>query len=283
MKFLLILVFIAFSSAQTVDWCNIANCPQRSHLWCLNPYFELSEACNQNGANLATINQALQTIIVDRHNFHRNAVAGGTVTGSDGLLPRAARMASIQWSPELARVAQLNALRCAFGHDTCRRTPDFPYSGQNLAGLWTSFNETSPSFVIQEYLIEMINLWFSEHRNTRRQDITTFTTLNVNGQPIGHFTSLVNEHQTHVGCAVIHYQDSGSRFHYIVCNYAFTNIQGFRVYTDSTTAGSGCTTGRNPVYNNLCSINERIDVKNPFIGTANIADDSGIVTIGGFF
>jgi hypothetical protein len=201
----------------------------------------------------------LQKVIVDRHNYFRNQVAGGTISGFQGVtLPTAVRMASIRWNDQLAHFASLNAMQCVYAHDNCRSSPAFNWAGQNLAIQMTPDSETSRSFVISEYLLNMIGLWFNEHAFARVSDINKFTTLNNGNEQIGHFTALTNELQTDVGCAVVHYDNQGWRAHYMICNYAFTNMLNFPVYR-SGTVGSQCTTGRNPLYPNLCSVNEKIN------------------------
>ena len=108
----------------------------------------------------------------------------------------------------------------------------------------------------------MVTMWYNESAYTRVSDINLFTTLYNGDKAIGHFTALVNELQTHIGCAVAHYTDGTWRRHYLACNYAFTNMQKFPVYK-SGPPSSGCTTGRDSVYKNLCSLNESIN-PNPF-------------------
>ncbi|KAG5683356.1 hypothetical protein PVAND_012642 [Polypedilum vanderplanki] len=92
----------------------------------------------------------------------------------------------------------------------------------------------------------MINLWYSEHRNTRRQDIEDFSGSRnpINGEPIGNYTGLVNKFQTHVGCSLLHYNDSELRFNYFVCNYAFIDMEYRRVYHTGATA-SACFSYKN--------------------------------------
>lgn len=64
----------------------------------------------------------------------------------------------------------------------------FHWAGQNLAMLWTSFTETSPSFNINTFLMDRVTSWFSENIYTRVSDIGNFTTLNNGNNAIGHFT-----------------------------------------------------------------------------------------------
>jgi hypothetical protein len=206
----------------------------------------------------------LQELIVKTHNDMRNQVAGGNVTGYEGArLPTAVRMATTRWSDQLAYFASLHAMRCESGHDICRKSAAFRWAGQNIAGFWASgSNETSPSFNTSEFLVRMIKMWFNEHRHVLVNESASVYPIYSNGSEIGHFTVIVTELSTHVGCAVMHYTNDVPRNHVLICNYAFTNLAGFANYRIGPTA-SKCTTGRNPVYNNLCSIDEVFNV-NPY-------------------
>ncbi|KAG5679857.1 hypothetical protein PVAND_009394 [Polypedilum vanderplanki] len=269
MKYLIIFALVVFARAQT-DWCNIENCSPGTHVQCLYSNTTFGSACTGNNPVIQPMTPIVQEIILDRHNYYRNQVAGGSVVGYENVvLPPAVRMASMRWDNDLAHFALLNARQCIFAHDQCRRTNSFRWAGQNLAALMTSYTETSPNFDLSEFLMRMITNWFNEHAWTRVSDINTLTTIYNGNQAIGHFTALVNELQTHIGCAIIHYNDGTWRRHNLVCNYAFTNMLNFPVYR-SGTAGSQCTTGRNPLFSNLCSVNENIN-PNPFLNEANVA------------
>jgi hypothetical protein len=76
---------------------------------------------------------------------------------------------------------------------------------------------------------------------------------------IGHFTAMVTERSTQIGCAVSFYSGSGSWKNYLMaCNYASTNMRGCSVYR-SGAATSGCTLGADSTYPGLCKVNEPIN------------------------
>lgn len=77
---------------------------------------------------------------------------------------------------------------------------------------------------------------------------------------IGHFTAMVNWKQTHVGCALIKYKQSGFYRLQTTCNYAYTNVGRTRVYTVGAPC-SECQTGCHQVFQGLCSDREVISVK----------------------
>lgn len=72
---------------------------------------------------------------------------------------------------------------------------------------------------------------------------------------IGHFTAMAQDRTNRIGCAGSVY-NGAERL--LTCNYAFTNLQGSPVY-ESGQAASGCKTGTNPDYPNLCSTSEDVD------------------------
>lgn len=58
----------------------------------------------------------------------RNDIASGSV---DGFGP-ATRMASVQWSDELAALAEINTQQCEMEHDKCRATGTFLKCSSNV-------------------------------------------------------------------------------------------------------------------------------------------------------
>lgn len=74
---------------------------------------------------------------------------------------------------------------------------------------------------------------------------------------IGHFTAMVNDKQTHIGCALINYRQGWFRTCHLACNYSYTNIIGKPVYVAGSVA-SGCQSGKNNAFSGLCSLKENI-------------------------
>lgn len=154
----------------------------------------------------------------------------------------------------MAEHAALNTKQCVMRHDSCRGTSQFNFAGQNLAMGWSS------SVNVDNSIQQFIEMWANEHVYTRVSDILSLQGVNGgNGNAIGHFTAMVNEKMTHVGCAMSLFDDGSWRAALFACNYAFTNFIGRRVYQNGATA-SQCVTGRDSIFNNLCTINEPIDV-----------------------
>lgn len=67
---------------------------------------------------------------------------------------------------------------------------------------------------------------------------------------------MVNEKNNAVGCAVSRYQQNGYKYHYLVCNYSFTNILEQAVY-EKGPAASKCKKPHQ-VYKGLCSADQKV-------------------------
>ncbi|KAL7743288.1 hypothetical protein ACLKA6_012457 [Drosophila palustris] len=219
--------------------------------------------CNNNGAwasscpsdrALVNLSTAEKNVIVARHNEHRNFIAGG----GDKKLSAACRMATMKWNDELAYLASLNVRSCQMRHDACRNTDAFSWAGQNLAwiGYFNPLNTTANA-------LKGVDMWYKEVANTKQEHINAYP-ANYQGPDIGHFTVMVADRNTHVGCAVSTYSVQGQSYKafLMACNYAATNVIGVKMYNSCSVPASKCTTGVNPSYKFLCSNNEVYDVNN---------------------
>lgn len=127
----------------------------------------------------------------------------------------------------------------------------FVRPGQNIG-----FNGTSPGEYSNEEGIRLVVTgWFNENTGASNSDIQSF-----NGRSeIDHFTQLAWSNSTAIGCGATRYTGNGLNNILITCNYAVGNILTWPVYLQSSTAGSGCTTGTDPTYSGLCSASEPLD------------------------
>lgn len=142
-------------------------------------------------------------------------------------------------------IASMNAMQCTFEHDECRNTADFKWAGQNIA--W------SQGYGSDKESIELgVDGWWDEYKDATAADIAE---VGNSQNMIGHFTAMSQDRTAVIGCAASVY-NKDERL--LVCNYAFTNLWGSPVY-QSGTPTSGCKTGANPQYSNLCSVNEVVD------------------------
>lgn len=155
----------------------------------------------------------IKALILDTHNEYRNKAAAGL----PNLNRKAAAMNTLVWSNELQRLATLNSKQCDMDHDECRNTETFKRSGQNLA--W----KASPNpftAIIKDQIVDSIGKWFNEYLNAEVRDIDSYSrAAGKNGKVIGHFTCLVKDITTHVGCGAITYMEGSSNNFYLVCNY----------------------------------------------------------------
>ncbi len=75
---------------------------------------------------------------------------------------------------------------------------------------------------------------------------------------IGHFTQIVTDRATQIGCAIAKFTSGVFKSNLMACNYALTNMIGEKVY-ESGPSSAECSTGKNPVFSALCSEREPID------------------------
>lgn len=162
----------------------------------------------------------------------------------------ASRMATMQWDDELAKLAVLNVKQCVMKHDACRNTDRFKWSGQNLAWRW---GRPAPS--AEASIVGGIDSWFNEYKDATQANLDKYSSTKA---VIGHFTAMVNDRNTRVGCGMLRQpKDNGAEF-FFACNYAQTNILNRPIYV-SGTAASKCTKGKNSKYPALCAASEPID------------------------
>ena len=118
----------------------------------------------------------LKKTILDTHNELRNSIALGQIPGyaqaskmAFTVGPNRPRPISVinsphsfqQWSDELAFHAESHARLCDFKHDLCRKTKEFPYSGQNLAYDAISNRYPDPPSTLKK----QITRWFQEFKD----------------------------------------------------------------------------------------------------------------------
>lgn len=156
------------------------------------------------------------------------------------------------WNTELEELAKLNVKQCKMQHDACRSTDEFRLAGQNLA-IRSTFGDPE---TLEVFIEKVITDWYDESKNAQQSDIDNCC-KSASGKTIGHFTQLVTDRATKVGCAITRYSEGTWTNTLIACNYAFTNLNRAKVYTSGAPASS-CTLGPNPDYPALCNIKEPI-------------------------
>ncbi|KAL1377635.1 hypothetical protein pipiens_016126 [Culex pipiens pipiens] len=248
------LVCVGLSTQQT-NYCSPSLCSNGGpHIAC-NGLTKLSASCG-SGSQEFSLTAANQALILDLHNKLRSTIASGKQSyKTNAFYPQASRMATLQWDQELANIAAANARRCVYGHDRCRNTVKFPYAGQNIAMKWYY----GMTFGVNQLITGFVNDWYSEFKDANPSVIAKYPS-SWTGPQIGHFTQIVSDRTTRVGCAMVRFREGQYTKDYIVCNYALTNIINQPVYVAGT-ACSKCTTGCNSKYPGLCNQNENIVAK----------------------
>ena len=259
------------TTLKVTDYCNPNLCSAgRTHIACGNSG-DFSLSCPAD-RQLVNFTQNDIQVILNAHNTLRNKIASGAQPGFNQaarmatmvklkekiIISKIVKLCSQTWSSELASLAELNVKQCEMKHDRCRSTADFRFAGQNL-GMSGASNAFQP---VQDVITNTVNDWYGEVSGASQVDINTCCTAQ-SGQVIGHFTQVVTDRAIKVGCASSRFtikgegMSEGFRFTLFACNYAFTNLIGSKVYV-SGNAASGCTSGVNPSYPALCSVNENI-------------------------
>ncbi|XP_037940569.1 antigen 5 like allergen Cul n 1-like [Teleopsis dalmanni] len=244
----LIVIFGAHNAlGEEENYCEIYHCGE-THIACNNDG-NLSPDCPLGTAIVNMTHH--EQFILDLHNAVRNKYAGGVPP-----LPVAGRMAQMVWCEELAALAELNVKKCILEPDACHSTMRARYSGQN-SGM--TIYKTSQTITTLAWLIEnRFDTWVREGEWVTMQQIKKYPDIEP-ALPIGHFTLIINEKNTHVGCAAVRYKEEASRIFLFTCNYAAGNIIGKPVYTESNVPGQECETDTSIQYPNLCEIDEAYD------------------------
>lgn len=168
-----------------------------------------------------------QEAIVDMHNTIRNNVSNGLELRSsipEVGQPSAANMRALQWSSELAMIAERWVSQCIYSYDICRDLDRFPV-GQNIGrGSLAHSNE-----------IKLIRQWQNEVKNFEPAHVTRFKSVHLGKHKIGSYSQIVWADTYLVGCARAIFQKSkGPNIYYwshLVCNYGPTgNIPNLPVY-----------------------------------------------------
>ena len=191
---------------------------------------------------------AQKTSVLSQHNYYRSQIALGNVQNNyDYTYPKAAKMAPLQWDENLARVAQYWADTCSWNHNANRKIHywslipcDFnAYDcrlqtvGENIFYGSTLNVGRGPS------------AWFAESKRDVIISATSDGTELITGVGvIGHFTEMIWETTTRVGCALGCINPLGE-YSQIVCNYSPSgNVAINRVskfpYTTASETGTEC-------------------------------------------
>uniref|UniRef100_T1E2V6 Putative salivary ag5 protein n=1 Tax=Psorophora albipes TaxID=869069 RepID=T1E2V6_9DIPT len=256
--YIVLLTVVTLSSTyKTQNYCakDICSTADKKHIGC-DATRQFLSTCSE--PRLVPMSTKRKNLILMMHNRLRNKVASGGLK----KYKKASNMSVMIWDDELAYLAELNVRQCEMKHDECRSTARFKYAGQNLARRW--LNQRLPHY--NDNIKTSIMGWFNEHKDASMQYIRSYSKPKTN-KMIGHFTALIRDESTHVGCAISTYNKSyvvkgqhydGKEF-LLGCNYAHNNILNKPIYIE----GRPCSKCPNGVkchrtYTALCDVNSSV-------------------------
>lgn len=139
---------------------------------------------------------------------------------------------------------------------------------------------TTATYTTETVIKDSLKMWFQEYSYASMRDINSFSSTSSSGKyksfqviglaiwflfasrVIGHFTAMVTDRTTQIGCAISSFRTrSGSttyNSYLMACNYASTNIIGCSVYKSGPTA-QACTRGADKLFKGLCTTSESFD------------------------
>jgi hypothetical protein len=192
----------------TFDYCKL-NCQNAKHSAC-NCKMRAPRIYNDDG--VVEYRQA----VLDKHNTLRNMVASGNESHEILYGKTASNMMVINYDLELEYIAKCFGGYYTYGHDSCRRTVDKAYVGQNLAGTGNNYSTAHR---------DNMERWYNE---VKLIDQEYYMFPHFNGTTpieglIYHFTQFIWATTTHVGCARIwnpKNEANGGAWRYtMLCNY----------------------------------------------------------------
>ncbi|XP_055708791.1 antigen 5 like allergen Cul n 1-like [Phlebotomus papatasi] len=229
---------------EEVDWCDIEKkfCPQgTSHIACSGNAFGYGEC---EDLEVVEMSSRMKKMILLRHNYYRNLVAGGLLDGK----PSASKMAQIHWDEKLEYLARKHVEHCNFAHDGCRATDSWRIVGQNIALFESKMDTGEP----EEHLVAAVDLWFAEHF-----DATVNAPFDQD-VPTGHFLTMMLEGNHRMGCSMARYRtlrDEAIRYNYLItCDYSDALVIGEDTYQEGPPCSLCHTLGAHPsyIFDSLC-------------------------------
>uniref|UniRef100_U5EVJ6 Putative scp euk: scp-like extracellular protein n=1 Tax=Corethrella appendiculata TaxID=1370023 RepID=U5EVJ6_9DIPT len=231
-------------------FCGVVMCNDCPSCPCNYPNIFCAGKSSASGCVVIELTLAQRQILLDAHNQCRSNVAKGL----NPALPFPTGLTEVTWDADLAKGATQNANQCVNGHDQCRNTPTCQNAGQNIY----QGSSSQPITNFDVHLQSAVKKWCDENTSCDAAQIASYLETTPNGV-IGHFTQIVNEQSTKIGCALSYYTKNAWYNAYIVCNYAYGNILKEKVYSFNTNApfaianaGSKCPNKKSTRYPDLC-------------------------------
>ncbi|XP_050518010.1 venom allergen 3 [Diabrotica virgifera virgifera] len=238
------LLFVLYIVKAQTDYCKL-NCGSTLHTVCERKNVSCGAGTDCKNFKQLSLSDQDRRLVIDVHNELRNRVATGKETR--GPQPQASNMKALSYSKELEYIAQCHTNSCKWGHDSCRKTPEWGWVGQNLFS--KSFK--GASITTQDMLNSSIYGWYNEVKDFDPSWVSSFDT---HGKDVGHYTQEVWAETQYVGCGLTFYVNSdGWDVYYLGCNYGGGgNIGTLPVYEQGTPASKCGNLGKNSKYPGLC-------------------------------
>jgi len=227
---------------------------------CNRTYGVMSSNCPST-AFIEPMTDALRNYILNGTNYYRNYIA----SGSNPNLAAAYRMPQVTWDYSLEYEATYKLHDCQYTtHDECRNTCDCDYVGQNLGYCYpgSEYPEYYPDGVFFDWANSG---WYAENVYATNDEMACMPPSTPN--EIYHFVQQMIDQNDRMGCGIMKYETiingEPTYFSNICCNFGRSTIAYFPIYTAITSgqkAGQGCTTGTDPYYTSLCSVDETVDI-----------------------
>lgn len=137
---------------------------------------ELADSCSSD-AYIVRITADRRKMILHEVNNYRDRIASGNLGGFNP----AARMATVQWDPELASFAELNVKRCGLVNDHCRNSEQFRNVAQVVAeGGWQTTSNTGKAsdneyHTEDEVIRATLDQMFAEYKECSMRDIVAYS------------------------------------------------------------------------------------------------------------
>ncbi|XP_017056738.2 antigen 5 like allergen Cul n 1 isoform X1 [Drosophila ficusphila] len=248
---LFFLIVVDLEIGATNKWCKPNLC-RGQHILC-NDKGKFQSTCPSRATAMVKMTPDIIKIIVDTHNDYRNKFAGGLHS-----YPRAARMATLRWDPELAKVADALVRQCrTYDDDDCVKTPKYEYADASYH-MQKYYCMSTKKNVLRKQLADWID--------PTNQENVVMLYLNSDKKDIEysqHFFQVLRDRANRLGCAIIEFIRPSLVHQLLKCVYNC----GVTIATDEFNpvyevtggnAASNCTKGANKVYQYLCHKNEPV-------------------------
>ncbi|SPP83364.1 allergen Tab y 5.0101-like [Drosophila guanche] len=244
--------------AATVTLAECRKSREKDNRYCTSKYCKTDNiACHNNGTLSHDCHHSSKFIemkpykkaLDDMFNTVRNKVARGGYRN----LPVAGRMARMVWSEELAWFAKLQLTHCRLRFQQCMNSPYFYYIGSMGDEVIRPLGQS----VIPElsHMKSMVESWHSQVTGIPRSDTLRLPSSYAKVNTL-RSTLLINEKNSHFGCAAITFQYTGYKYFLFCCSFATMNIPERPIYKWSLRPGQDCYR-QDKQYKNLCAEGER--------------------------